>query len=132
MCTHPFNPIFSCYWMKSLLKYFLNTRDIFIFQNRLLQIDILFVALIDKKTVNLEKLIEYWVSAVDVRSPNPCLGPILRINLSFSLLSVCTDKLISTPKIVAFSPSRRRSSRFFSSRRRSSRFFSWKTFRFPW
>ena len=53
---------------------------------------------------NNEKLIEYWASVDNVESSNPCVGPISRIEVSFFLLSKCTDVLISTPKIMTFLP----------------------------
>ena len=53
---------------------------------------------------DIEKLIEYWDSAVNVVSSNPCVGPIPRIKISFPLLSTCTDELKSTPKIMTFLP----------------------------
>ena len=34
----------------------------------------------------------------------PCVGPSLRIRMSFFLLSICTEKLISTPKIITLLP----------------------------
>ena len=37
-------------------------------------------------------------------STNPCVGPFPRIKIYFSLLSICTDELISTPKIRTFLP----------------------------
>ena len=33
---------------------------------------------------------------------NPCVGPLPRIKISFFLLSISIDKLISTPKIILF------------------------------
>ena len=44
---------------------------------------------------------EYIFSAVKVCS-NPCVGPFPRTNKSFFLLSMCAEKLISTPKINTF------------------------------
>ena len=46
----------------------------------------------------------YFVSAVNVVLSNPCVSFLSRIKISFPLLSTCTDKLISTPKIKTFSP----------------------------
>ena len=43
-------------------------------------------------------------SAVNVVSLNPCVGPSPRIKISFPLLSLCTDELISAPKIMKFFP----------------------------
>ena len=37
-------------------------------------------------------------------SSNAYVGPSPRIKISFSLLSICTDKLISARKIMAFFP----------------------------
>ena len=49
------------------------------------------------------KLIEYFFSAFNVVSSNPCVGPLPRIKIYF-LLSKCTEELISTPKIMQFLP----------------------------
>ena len=43
-------------------------------------------------------------SAVIVQSSNLCAGPSLRTRISFFLLSVCINKLWSTPKITTFLP----------------------------
>ena len=48
--------------------------------------------------------LEYWASAVDVVSSNPCVGTLPRIKILLILLSICTDELISTPKIMTFIP----------------------------
>ena len=53
---------------------------------------------------DLEKLVESLAPAVNAVSSNPCFGPISRIKISFSLLLICTDELISTPKIMTFLP----------------------------
>ena len=53
---------------------------------------------------DLEKLIEYSVSALNVVHFNLCVGPLPRIKISFALLSICTDELVSTPKITIFLP----------------------------
>ena len=37
-------------------------------------------------------------------SSNPWVGPSPRIEISFFLLSICTDEFISTPKIMTFLP----------------------------
>ena len=37
-------------------------------------------------------------------SPNPCVGTIPKINISFLLLSICLEELISAPKIITFWP----------------------------
>ena len=50
------------------------------------------------------KLIGYLVSAVNVVSTNPCVGPSTRNNISFPLLSICIDEFISAPKINTFFP----------------------------
>ena len=47
---------------------------------------------------------EYLASAVNVVLSNPCIGPIPSIKISFLLLSICTDELMSTPKIMTFLP----------------------------
>ena len=44
------------------------------------------------------------VSAVNVVLFNPCDGPLPRIKISFTLLSICTDEPISAPKLVTFLP----------------------------
>ena len=46
---------------------------------------------------------EYIFSAVKVCS-NPCVGPISNTNMSFFLLSMYAEKLLSTPKINIFWP----------------------------
>ena len=43
-------------------------------------------------------------SAVNECPPNPCVGPFPKIKMSFPLLSIRTDELISTPKIIALLP----------------------------
>ena len=48
---------------------------------------------------DLEKLTEYWPSAVNVVSSNPCDGRKPRIKIFFFLLSTSTDELISALKI---------------------------------
>ena len=50
------------------------------------------------------KLIQYWVSTVDVVLLNPSVGLLPRIKISFPLLSICTDEFISAPKIITFLP----------------------------
>ena len=35
---------------------------------------------------------------------NPCVGPLPRIKMSFFLLSIFVDELISAPKIITFLP----------------------------
>ena len=35
---------------------------------------------------------------------NPCVGPLPRIKISFPLLSICTDELISAPNTMTFLP----------------------------
>ena len=47
------------------------------------------------------KLIEYIFSAIRVLS-NPCVGPLPRISMSYFLLSICVEELISAPKINTF------------------------------
>ena len=46
----------------------------------------------------------YLASAGNVVSSNPGLGPLPRIKMSLFLLSICTDNLISAPKIMTFIP----------------------------
>ena len=53
---------------------------------------------------DLEKLIEYWASAVNVVSSNSYVGPLPSSKISFFLLSICTDELMSIPKITSFLP----------------------------
>ena len=53
---------------------------------------------------NLEKLIEYSASAVIFVSSNLCVEPLPRTEISFLLLSIWTDELLSTPKITALLP----------------------------
>ena len=43
-------------------------------------------------------------SAVNVVSSNPYIGPSQGIKISFPLLSICTDELISAPEIMTFFP----------------------------
>ena len=50
------------------------------------------------------KLTGYFSSAVNVASFHPCVGSLPRIKISFPLLLICTDELISAPKIMTFSP----------------------------
>ena len=52
---------------------------------------------------DLEDLIGNGVSLVNVSS-NLCFWPKPGIQIFFSLLSICTDELISTPKIMTFLP----------------------------
>ena len=47
---------------------------------------------------------EYLSSAVMVVSSNPCVGPSPRAQISFFLLSIRTDELLPTPKIITFLP----------------------------
>ena len=47
---------------------------------------------------------EYFASAVNVVSSYSFVGPLSRINIYFALLSICTDELISAPKITTFFP----------------------------
>ena len=48
------------------------------------------------------KLIEYFFSAVNVVSSNPCVGISPRTKISFFLLEPYTEELPSTPKIITF------------------------------
>ena len=76
----------------------------------------IFVALANKKLLlplqcrlkhyfvpGLIKVIEYWVPAVNVWF-NPCVSTLPIIKISFPLLSMRTDLLVSTPKITSFLP----------------------------
>ena len=47
---------------------------------------------------------KHFFSAVNVVPSNACVEPSLRIRISFFLLSICTEELISTPKIMQFLP----------------------------
>ena len=49
----------------------------------------------------LVKLIEFDFSAASVCS-NPCVGPLSKIEKSFSLLSISEDELTSTPEFITF------------------------------
>ena len=53
---------------------------------------------------DLEKLIQYSATAVNVVSSKSRVGPLTRIKVSLFLLWTCTDELISTPKITIFLP----------------------------
>ena len=53
---------------------------------------------------DLEKLIGYSGSAVITVSCNPCVGSLASTKISFFLLSICTDELLSTSKITRFLP----------------------------
>ena len=48
--------------------------------------------------------IEYFVSVVNVVASKYCTGPLARIKIYFPLLSIWTDELILTPKIMTFLP----------------------------
>ena len=72
----------------------------------------IFIALTNKNycshyNVDLEKLIEYWASVVNVVLSSPCVGPLQKIKNSFFLLSICADELISTQKKLTFLPQSR-------------------------
>ena len=47
---------------------------------------------------------EYSVSGVNVVLSNPCVGPLPRFKIYLFLLSICTDELMSTPKLIASLP----------------------------
>ena len=53
---------------------------------------------------DLEELIKYWASAINVVSPNQCVEPLPRIKISLFLISTSADELISIPKIIKFLP----------------------------
>ena len=89
------------------LKYFLYTKDIFFISESFALNWYIFVAWTNKKLMlplqckltqnfpfDLEKVIEYRVSAAKVVSSNPCVGLIPTIKKSFVLLSLCTDEHI--------------------------------------
>ena len=46
---------------------------------------------------------KYIYPALSVCS-NPCVGPLPKIKISFFLLSIFVDELMSTPKIITFLP----------------------------
>ena len=48
------------------------------------------------------KLVQYFASAVIQISPNPCVRSTPKTEVSCSLSSVCTDKLLSTSKTITF------------------------------
>ena len=48
--------------------------------------------------------IEYFVSAVNVVSSKTCIVPLPRIKIFYLLLSISTDELILTSKIMTFLP----------------------------
>ena len=50
----------------------------------------------------LEKLIEYFNSTVMVVSSNPSAGTLLKTKVSFFLILLCADELLSTSKITTF------------------------------
>ena len=47
---------------------------------------------------------EYFASTGNVVSSNLCVGSSKRIKIPFLLLSICTDELISTLKVMTFLP----------------------------
>ena len=49
------------------------------------------------------KLIEYTFSGLCLRS-SYCVGPLPKIKMSFFLLSIFVDELMSTPKVIKFLP----------------------------
>ena len=49
------------------------------------------------------KLMEYVFSALSVCS-KPCVGPLPKIKMSFFLLSIFVDEVMSIPKIATFLP----------------------------
>ena len=53
---------------------------------------------------NFAKLIGCSASAVNMISSNPCVSPSPRIRISFSLLSMCRNELISSANVTAFLP----------------------------
>ena len=50
----------------------------------------------------LTKFIACSFSAVSVVSSKPCVGPLPRIRISFYLLPIYADELISAPNIITF------------------------------
>ena len=53
-------------------------------------------------SLDIVKFIEYLASAVIVVLSDPCIGLSPRTKISFLLLSIRTDELLSTPKIITF------------------------------
>ena len=53
---------------------------------------------------NVENFLEYSSFAVNVASSNLCVKALQKIKISFFLLSICTDELISTPQIKTLLP----------------------------
>ena len=49
-------------------------------------------------------MIEYFLPAVNVVTYDLYVGPSPRINISFFLLSTCTEELMSTPQILTLQP----------------------------
>ena len=56
-----------------------------------------------KFSFDIDKLTEYWPSGDNIVSCNLHVGPIARVKIFFSWLSICTDELRSIPKIMTFS-----------------------------
>ena len=52
----------------------------------------------------LSKIYGIFFSAVKVVSSKPSVGPLPRITISFFLLSIGTDELISAPNIITILP----------------------------
>ena len=104
---------FSYYLLTSLSEYFLGIMELPQFWSILLWIckflyhsqtnNYLFHcnASLKKNFFVTVKLIEYIFSAVSGCS-NPCVGPFPRIKMSFFLLTMRAEELISIPKIITF------------------------------
>ena len=67
---------------------------------------------------DLEKLIEYWASAINVISYTPFVRPEPRIAIPFFIWSMRIGELVSTTKKMAFLPSANE-----DSERESSQYF---------
>ena len=67
-------------------------------------IDIYGYSVIDLTYILFHQIFGYFASAVNIVSSNPCVGSSLRIKISFSVLSICTDELKSVSKIMIFFP----------------------------
>ena len=117
MYTHPFNPVFYMLIAEKSPEIFPKHKGCF-FNFRIFSFELIhFYTLRNKITFasiicrlkqnflfDLEKLIEYWVSVVNVVSSYPCVGPLPRVKISFPLSSVWSNEPISTPKMTTFLP----------------------------
>ena len=91
--THPFNPIF--FMLLAPPEIFPKRKGYFLIWESVALNWYIFAVLTNKKCL---------APAVNVVSSDYCVEPIPRMKISFLLLSICTDELMSTPKIMTFSP----------------------------